>query len=422
MRLLVGVCALNSNAAFFEELDVCCRSQKACVDLGDGRGFVINDHEMVEHILVRKHRNYFKGPEFDRVKLLTGAGLIVIDGEDWRTHRQLMRPSFSKSSFLFFKEIIQDETKTLCSNWLEAASQNKQIDLVSEVSQYSLNIILKCIFSSDLDKFKTEAHRSPFDIFVENTNRDIDMARSVWQLRKQINEVVEQRRNSTESYDDMLDTMLNAKLRDGRQFSNKNLVDEIVTLIVAGHETSAITLSWMWLLLSLNPDVEIKLRSLCDKSSSSAPKIGNSTDDANQYIEQVMAETLRLYPPVWMFSRKAMVDDSWNDIQIPKNSTVFISPYYLQRSSERWDKPDEFIPERFNGSSLRETRESSYIPFSAGPRRCIGDNLSLMEAHILFTEIMPKLKLNSENDYKIAVEPAVNLRSAKPITMKIEAI
>ena len=417
--------ALTSNMDFFYELEACFKKPQPYVELDGGRGFVINEPELVTHILVRNHKNYIKGPEFARVKMLTGMGLIVIDGESWRKHRQLLRPVFSKDSFSFFDRVIRTETERLFERWTSLANNGGTIELSEDISRFALDIIVKCIFSEGLDHIRDNAEHNPFDIFVENRNRDVDLARSAWQLRKKIKSYIEHRRSCTECGEGMLDVMMHSKLKDGSTFSDKELIDEVMTLIVAGHETSAITISWMWLLLSLNPQSELRLRSLYDASDKLNGGDGHDVGvevGAELYLEQVMAEALRLYPPVWMFSRKSLDDDQWQDAHIPASTTVFLSPYYLQRSPLYWDSPEQFIPERFDGKSIRDTRDGSYIPFSAGPRRCIGDQFSLLEAQILFARIMPRLSLKAAEGYQIDLEPAVNLRSAEPIYMTVESI
>jgi len=414
---------INVNKEFFNELGVCFEDRGPISYLGSNKGIVIKDPKLVNHILIKNHKNYTKGAEFERVKLLTGLGLIVIDGELWRKHRQLVRPAFKNECFQFFNKVITTESDKIVDLFQRASESKERTDISAAMSLFSLDIILRCIFSDDLECLFDDNGMNPFLLFVDNYKRDIDLAKRVWQLRKKIESVISLRRKSSCRKNDILDAYLYARLRGGSKFDDQETINEVMTLIVAGHETSAITLTWMWLLIARDGRVEDKLRAYMNLTGDY--NFSENLDKPSPfsiYIEQIMAETLRLYPPVWVFSRKAISDDRYGCLAIPAKTSVYISPYYIQRDSTHWASPDSFIPERFENRSLLADGSGTYLPFSAGSRRCIGSHFTLGEAQILFFKILRMFRVLDSEKFSVQLEPGINLRAANPIFMNVEKI
>jgi len=201
--------------------------------------------------------------------------------------------------------------------------------------------------------------------------------------------------------------------------TDRELLDELMTMIVAGHETSALTLNWVWYFIAKHPDVEMKVHAEVDKADYETIP---SFDDLDQltYIKQVVDESLRYYPPVWLFTRKSIEDDMLGDYFIPAGSDIFISPYFLHRNSKFWSDFEKFDPERFTQEAVKEQHKQAYIPFSAGPRRCIGDFFATVEMQMHIGLMARHFSFEYVEDQPLELVPEINMRNKHPIMMKIK--
>jgi cytochrome P450 len=201
--------------------------------------------------------------------------------------------------------------------------------------------------------------------------------------------------------------------------SDKEIIDEVTTLIVAGHETSAGTLNWVWYLLSQHPEVEQAFHTEVDNVlQGRAPEFNDLANLA--LTRQIIEEALRIYPPVWLFTRIAIDDDTIGPYHVPAGTNIFITPYFLHRNTAYWPNPEMFDPSRFEENAQKNRHRFAYIPFSAGPRRCIGDFFGIVEMQIHLGLMGQHFRLHHVNDRPIELEPAINLRTKHPILMTIE--
>lgn len=378
--------------------------------------YLLNHPELIKRVLIDNHRNYIKGIGYERAKLLLGNGIIVSDGEFWKQQRRMVQPAFHRDMLKTLTSTIQSISLKLLEQWRVLAGNSETFDLNRAMSEFGLEVMLRSLFGEDLDLMIAEAGGNPFSIFTEEHERDLSLALKFRALTRLVQKVIERRRGRETQPPDMLGALMSARDLEGRPMADKALIDELMTLIVAGHETSAITLTWLWYLLSQHPDVEARLHSEVDRlGTKPAPDFA----DAEQlvYCKQVMFETLRLYPPVWLFSRRALQDDVLGGYPVPAGSDLFISPYFLHRREDLWPDSARFDPERFAEAEARRHHRTSFIPFSAGPRKCIGDVLSILEIQIHMGTIARRLMLRHVPDRPIELEPAINLRSRHPIKM-----
>lgn len=377
----------------------------------DAEVLLVNRPEWVHHVLVRNHRNYLKGPEFTRIKMLTGAGLIVSDGARWRRSRRLVQPAFTPKHWPLFHRAVDQELSKLSDVWLRAAAKKETRDVSRDVEAFSLSVMLRSLFSDDVERLRGDDPAMPFEVLVEHGGRDLDLVLQVHKLRARTLALVADRRQRAAPPVDLLNVLLSAENDQVKSLADDEVVNEIFTLIVAGYETSAITLSWMWFFSGLYPEIGEKLG-----------KQAGDGEDCPSFAEQVFFETLRLYPPVWMFSRRAQAADRIGDFEIAPGSVVAISPYFLHRRPEVWQDPERFAPERFADMSTRDVRHQSYIPFSAGPRRCIGDVFARHEARVMFTHLASKVRFVPAPGFEFALDPKINLRSRTKIMMTAELV
>jgi enediyne biosynthesis protein E7 len=376
------------------------------------------DH--VQRLLVANRANYVKGRGFERVRMLLGNGLIVSDGEHWLKQRKLCQPAFHKSKVAALSEGVRRHNRARLDRWERCADTGERLDITLEASELALEIILQAIFGDDYDALVEREGGNPFRLFIEHHQRDLSLVLKFRALLHLIDELVEARRARPTDTPDFLASYLAARDREtGAPMAHKDLVEELMTLIVAGHETTAATVNWMWYLVATHPEAEAELQAEVDAAAADEPP---RFDQLERYpfTRRVFFETLRLYPPVWLFTRRALEADRLGDYDIPAGADVVLSPWIVHRHPDFWEAPFEFRPRRFGDSGTNARHEFAYFPFSMGPRRCTGDFLAQVEALVHFGWIAPRFRLRYEAPEPPELEPAVNLRSKHGIRMRVE--
>ena len=382
--------------------------------------FFVNHPDHIKHILVAEHERYHKGVGFERVKMLLGNGVIVSNGPFWRKQRRMIQPAFSRDMIATLTEQMKQINLRLFEQWQVLAQQEAVINITEVMNELALEIILRALFSEDLDKLYEQFGGNPFAMLADDSARDLKMAVKFRGLTKQIAEIIDYRRQQPDSQaQDFLSVFLAARDKDtGEPMSDKAMIDEIMTLIVAGSETSATTLNWTWYSLARYPQVQAKVHQEVD-SADYEHMPGFEHIAQLPYLRQVVEEVLRLYPPVWLYTRKAIEDDKLGDYDIPAGSDIFIAPYFLHRHPDYWPQPEQFDPDRFTPEAIKQRHKFAFIPFSAGPRRCIGDFFGIVEAQIHFGLMARYFKMEYVEDNPIELAPEVNLRTKHPINMRI---
>jgi len=383
--------------------------------------FLINDPELIKHILLKNYQNYNKGVGFERVKMLLGNGIIVSDGAFWRKQRRMIQPAFSKAMIESQVEMIQQCNLQRMQQWqsLLVDKSEAEIDISYEASDLALDIVLRVLFSDDVDTILEESGENPFAFLTEDPTRDVQVVLKYRALMSLLLKFIQNRRTTTKKYNDFVSVFVDAHDKEtGEAMSDKELLDEVMTMIVAGHETSAITLTWVWYFMAKFPQVDkIVQDEIIQTGLSGAP--GFNDLDKISYIKQVTEEALRIYPPVWLFTRKAINDDVVGQYTIPAGADIFISPYYLHRNQHFWNQPEEYQPERFANEEQKSQHKFSYIPFSAGPRRCIGDFFATVEMQIHVGLMAQHFRFELLTDTPPELEAGINMRAKEPIILKI---
>ena len=380
--------------------------------------YLITNPDALKHVLISNHSNYIKGPGFERVKMLLGNGIIVSDGDFWRRQRTMIQPAFSRKNILQLCEMIKLVTQNLIPKWRKKAETRGAIDITTEMSEFSLEVILRALLSNDFDHLVIEQGGNPFAFLTEDATRDLAVAMKFRQSGKLIQEIIDTRRDKNQEGEDLLGSMMAATDKDGKNMSDKELIDEVMTMIIAGHETSGGTLNWLWYELSQNPVAEAlaygEVSSLVSDNNISTDQLG-----ALGYTKQCINEALRLYPPVWLFSRKAVKDDVLQGYSISAGSNIYLSPYFTHRDPELWAKPNEFHPDHFINDGANLKHKQAFIPFSAGSRRCIGEYFSYVEMQLHMAVMLKLFKLDAVPDQQMEIDPGINLRTKNSIMMQI---
>ena len=382
-------------------------------------GYVINHPDDVKHVLLSNHRNYTKGAGMDRVKILLGSGIMTSEGELWRRQRRMIQPAFHRHVLDRFGSLIAEVNDKYAGRWAASAARGEPIDVVEETSEMTLEIVLRSIFGDDLARLEREFGANPFDVVTKEANRDLKFAFRFRSLSKLVGELIARRRCVPEERFDFLDMLMATRSRDtGEGMSERELIDEIMTLIVAGHETTAAALAWTWILIADHPDAAQRLEAEADRSGATAT-LGLAEAERLAFTRQVIQESLRLYPPGWLFTRRNIDADVLGGYPIGPRTDVFISPYMLHRHPAYWDEPEEFRPERFAPANSAERHRFAYIPFSVGPRHCIGENLAMFEMLVHLRTMCRRLRLRRASADPVEFAAQINLRPRSNLMMTV---
>lgn len=350
------------------------------------------DKEFTEYILKQNHKNYFKS-EIQSVTLgkYLGKGLLTNNGKDWLKQRRLIQPGFSKAKISNLVSIMEEEIDSAFSSF----EKEPEIDLYDVFHTLAFNIVAKTLFSSDIDEEKvkelgkiiTEVQevfakevRIPLYTQVLNilgiTDKNIRKSK---QAKHIIQSVLEKRRNSDEEKNDLLDMLIHARYEDTQlPMSDEQLVDEMLILFIAGHETTANALSFIFFEISQNPETEKKLRQEIRKEGENVFTTENLMKKS--FTINIIKEAMRLHSPAWAIDRQALEDDSFKDYSWKKGTLIILYITGLHRNPKYWSNPNSFIPERFDDENAKNF---AYYPFGAGPRLCIGEHFAMMEMALI---------------------------------------
>jgi cytochrome P450 len=391
-----------------------------------GPFYLVTHPDGVRRVLQENHQNYDKNvPDYHLVRLVLGNGLLTNDGASWLQQRRLIQPAFHRQRVAGLGRVMTESAL----GWLErleasgAVERGTPVDIAHDMADVALSIAGKALFGDDLGGETSRVGRAlttannlvgkslyqPWVIFLPTPQRRrLDAARR--ELLAIVDELIAKRRQSRQSHDDLLQMLLDARDEEtGAGMDAQQLRDEVLTLLLAGHETTANVLTWTFLLLAQRPDVEAKsaeeYRRVLDGRPPAIEDLPNLP-----YNRMVIEEVMRLYPPAWGFGRRAVGDDEIGGYAIPRGAYVSVFPYLTHRHPDFWERPDEFIPERFSAESAAGRPRYAYFPFGGGPRLCIGNQFALYEAQLVLATILPRYRLRLAPGTVVAPEPLVTLR------------
>lgn len=399
--------------------------------------FVHPDHN--KHILQDHNSNYTKQPHPSNVllRLLVGDGLLTNDGESWRQQRRLAQPAFHRQRIAEFGATMTDAAQNLLAHWDSLPERERPLDIAEEMSRATLEVVGKTLFSQDLTR-EAETVGTAFTT-VNETFGDLSVRPfSVYTIRlpwwpstRTMNDnvailddvvtgVIAQRRANLGQHNDLLDLLMAARDEEtGQGMSDRQLRDEVMTIMLAGHETTAIALSWTFYLLDKHPHVHQKLEA--ELANVLGGRLPTVTDLPQlTYTGMVIDEVLRLYPPAYATARWCNEADIVGGYYVPANSTIALSPYLTHRHPDFWDDPETFDPERFTPERKAARPRYAYIPFGGGPRQCIGNNFALMEAILILATIAQRYRLRLRPGQQVDLQPLVTLRPLDGLPMRLE--
>tara|TARA_R110002051_G_scaffold159536_2_gene230937 strand:- start:60148 stop:61476 length:1329 start_codon:yes stop_codon:yes gene_type:complete len=377
----------------------------------------------IKHILQKQHKAYQKSTlqTKDLAKYI-GNGILTSNGEHWRTHRRMVQPAFHKKKLANLmttvREAILSEIKGIPSQ--------TTVDVYGLMSNLAFQVVAQSLFSNDNIReemnrlqFVTETNqrmlikemRQPYLNWWFKLSGKIDTHLKLSEEAKQLlGTLINNRRDSSTEKDDLLDMLLQARYEDGTPMPQKQLIDEVLILFTAGHETTANVLSFLLYLLAKHPIVQEKAYQEATKVNlESADILPNLAQLA--YIQNCIEEAMRLFPPAYVIDRVAIHDDTFEDLHIPKDTMILMSIYELHRYEDFWENPAAFYPDRFNEIDKKAYQEY-YYPFGAGPRMCVGNNFAMYEMIITVAEILKKYTITTEIN-EVEINPLISLKPKK---------
>ena len=379
--------------------------------------YVVSDPEYASYVLRDNWKNYKKGQAIKRVGLLLGNGLMVSEGEFWKSQRRMIQPAFHDNVIGTLTNLIAGANAALLEKWENSAKEEETVNVTRDLSLMVLKVTLTAIFGDDYEQVAPH-----FAILSKESARDLQFAQTFRSLGKMVGQVAAHRREKNIASADILGMLMEARDREsGQAMPDRQLVSEIMTLVVAGHETTASTLNWTWYLCSQHSDVEKKLsQELGCLAEGEFPELRELWKFT--YTRHVIDEAVRLYPPGWLMTRKALKEDQIGDYFVPAGTEIYISPYLIQRHPALWAEPDRFNPDRFDAGQQSDRHGLTMLPFSAGPRKCIGEFFARIEMQIHLMMIATHLRLRSAEGNRLELEAGVNLRNKYDFIMTPEII
>jgi cytochrome P450 len=351
-----------------------------------------------------------------------GQGLLTSEGEFWKRQRSLIQPAFHRQSVRAYAAVMTRAAGRMLESWKEKGERNIHEDLM----RVTLEIVAQCLYGAavtDAAERVGKAMEVVMGRFIVNASLamlfrfDIPVlfARREWRAIRELNEIIgsiiQERRSSNQPREDLLDMLLRARDADGNPMSNAQLRDEVMTLFLAGHETTAIALSWACLLIAQNPDIETKLAA--ELQAVLGDRVPIPEDLLRlRYTEMVLKEAMRLYPAVWGIGRIAMEECELGGYRVPAGSNIFILQWRTQRDPRFFPEPERFDPERWRDDPVRSGKipRFAYFPFGGGPRVCVGAAFAMMEATLLLAMIQQKYHLEVVAGHPIEIFASVTLR------------
>lgn len=434
--MLMNYSNINENLVlYFKEL---IDKNNGLVKVKMPHNVVLTDRaDLIGHVLQKNNKNYIKTALVRKtVRKQIGNGLFTSNGEYWLKQRRTIQPGFHKKRLEGIARIMVEEINTYMEDVLDVYVQtNQEIDLVDEMTKLAFKVITKSLFGQVFEDKKLntigETISSGHEYVMKNArkpylkpwyyiNGDYAENERLKKIRDQIIiGFIEERKRSGEKVDDLLDMLLETKYEDGTGMSNQQLLDEAIILLVAGHETSAITMSWTWYLLGTHPEIEEKLLDSVMKNLEDRDPTFEDVRSLS-YTLQILEESMRLYPAVWFMDREALEDDQIEGFNMKKGEDFGAFIYGLHRNPAYWENPDKFDPNRFSAENKKKHTPSSFLPFGGGPRLCIGKNFAQMEMQFILAMLIKRYKFVLSPGQKIDFKPLLTLCPSNGIKVRVQ--
>lgn len=401
-----------------------------------GVTYLVNRPDYIERVL--HHNNYQRAKNYP-FKIVLGEGLLSSEGRGWLRQRRLVQPDFHQHRVVAFGPLITSATTVMLERWQAFADRGQSPNVPSEMVELALDVVVKAFFNDNLNSEKATVIREASAVLIDDLGDFVNTVftvpvsfsparnRAFRTLLQRVDTIVydtinERRQNQdrNEQTHDLLSLLLSARNEMGQGFSDRQLRDEVVTMLFAGSESVALMLSWAWYLLAKHPAVERRLHAELDRALNG--RLPTVEDLPNlPYTRMVLEESMRLYPPVWALYRQAMADDEIDSYHIEANAAMVVSAYSMHRHPSYWENPDQFDPGRF-GPDLADGRPRyAYFPFGGGRHLCLGNHFAMMEGQLVLATVAQRYRLHVVPSHPVEPLPAVTLRQRHGLPMILEA-
>ena len=404
------------------------------IRLGPRRALLIYHPDAIEDVLVARSRDFVKSPGVRLLASLLGEGLLLSEGDFWLRQRRLVQPAFHRQRFATYGEVMTAYAARHLTDWRDGEVR----DVHTEMMALTQAIVAKTLFDADIgDRTETDAIGRASDVLMEDfgarlgnlliqliprwmpTPANLRTRRAIRRLDEVVYRMIAARRRSDEDRGDLLSILLHAQdADDGTRMTDRQIRDEVMTLFMAGHETTAVALSWIFYLLAHHPEVDAKLvEELVTVLGDRTPTVGDFPRLA--YTAMVIDEALRLYPPAYGMGRQAMKATEVAGHSVAPGMIVILPTWVVHRDPRWWDEPEAFHPERWADDRARQRPRFAYFPFGGGPRQCIGSGFATMEATLLLATIARRFRLTMEPGQRVTPTPYVTVRPEPGLRMRL---
>ena len=393
--------------------------------------------DYAKHILQDNNKNYTKSYAYDILRLFLGNGLLTSEGDFWLKQRRLAQPAFHREKLQKLAENIIHATNEFVLKLEKKAEEGIAFNIAHDFNGLALDIVSSALFTSDIsgnmDKVRTSMDVAnefaigkifeliPWPLWVPLASH-LKFKKACQELDEVITTIIIERRKNPGNYQDLLSMLMETRDEDtGETMSDIQLRDEAMTIFLAGHETTAIALSWFFYLMSKYPECATKIRAEVEDICGNGPLEPKHLPHL-KYTRMAIDESLRLYPPAWAIGRKAISDDVIGGYSIPKGANMIVLPYELHRHPDFWINPNDFNPERFAQEKAKEMHKFAYFPFGGGPRQCIGNNFALMEMQVIIATLLQKFDLKRTSNKEPENEQLVTLRMKNGLEVTVHKL
>jgi cytochrome P450 len=391
---------------------------------------LLNRPDLVEYVLVKNHQNFIKHRFFWRhVEAIFGQGLLTSEGKFWHQQRRLAAPAFAASRVNRYGDTMVQHTERMLQQW----QPGQVLNVHQEAMALTLQIAAKTLFDAETRQDVAEVSRAIDEVMEQISVRfrrpfwipdalplpgNLRYRRGVRRMDQLVARIIAERQNKLDDRGDLLSQLMLARNEAGQAMSARQIRDEVITMLLAGHETTALTLSWTWYLLGLHPAVDVQL---AEEVHTVLRGRSPTVDDVPRlrFTEQVVSEALRLYPPAYAIGRQALADCEIGGYHVPAGTTVYVSPWVMHRDPRWFDDPQAFRPERWAGSLAKELPRFAYMPFGGGARICIGNRFAMMEAVLILATVARQFRLERQSGRPVQPKPSITLRPSGGVWVRL---
>jgi len=391
-------------------------------------GYLLSHPDYVEEVLVKNNANFIKGRGLRANGILFGNGLLTSEGELWLRQRRLAQPAFHRERIAAYGGVMLEYTPHMLEEWRDGEERDISEEMMGLTLQIAARVFFGAYVGDEIPRVKSAFE----EVSRQNVRRtrlfhlpdaiptpaNVRYNRAVRQLDSIICRIIEQRRGNAQDAGDLLSSLLQGRDEDGNVMSSRQLRDEVITFFLAGHETTALALSWAWYLLAQHPEAESELVAELERVLAEREP---TVDDlpALRYAEAVINEAMRLYPPTWLMVREAVHDCAIAGYHISSGSSVVFSQWVMHRDPRYFHKPERFSPDRWLGGLAKQLPRFAYFPFGGGPRLCIGAGFAMTETVLLLAAIARQFHFELVPGHPVVPMPAITLRPQHGIKVRI---